>query len=239
MEPQSSAPRSQNLAIPMAIVVAGALIAGAVYFSGGSGSGAAQAPSVNIKDVSVTADTPYIGKKDAPVTLAYWFDYQCPFCKTVEVGGIPEIPIEPSFPMLIEEYVNTGKLRILFKDFAFLGEDSTTGALYKHAVWEAYPERFYDWHEAMFKAQDEENGGFGGEESILALTRTIPGLDAARLQGLVEKNRAKYLEAIEKDRSEGASFGINGTPGSITGKTLISGADSPSVFKAAIDSQLK
>lgn len=231
-------PQSNNIAIPAAIVIAGALIAGAVYFSG-TGGGGPSAPSVDIKDVSITESTPFIGDPKAPVTLAYWFDYQCPFCKAVDVGGIPQIPIEPSMPILIEEYVNTGKLRIVFKDYAFLSEDSTTAALYEHATWEAYPEKFLEWHQAMFKAQDEEHGGFGNEATILDLIRTIPGLDADKLKSLVETNQPKYLAIIEADRAEGASFGINGTPGFITGKTLIPGAESPETFKAAIDAQLK
>ena len=241
MPTQESA--SNNLfskfSIPIAIVVAGAFIAGAIYLSNaGSSTTGAKAPSVNIKDVKIQADDAIIGDKNAPVTLAYWFDYQCPFCKAVDVGGVPQIPIEPSMPALIKDYVDTGKLKIVFKDYAFLGEDSTTGALYKHAIWELYPEKFYAWHEAMFKAQDEENGGFGDEASILKLIRKISGLDADRLKAKVAEKRDEYLKLIEEDQQEGASFGIQGTPGFITGKVLIPGADELKTFKAAIDAQL-
>src|SRR6185295_7298977 len=97
----------------------------------------------------------YIGSENAKVVLAYWSDYQCPFCKAVEVGGIPQIPIEPALPEIIKQYVDAGTVRIVFKDYAFLGPDSATAALYEAAVWEAYPTRFYAWREAMFKAQDE------------------------------------------------------------------------------------
>jgi len=229
----------QKFSIPLAIVIAGALVAGALYFGGGSGGAPPGSPApVDIKDVSIQADDPVIGEKNAPVTLAYWFDYQCPFCKAVDVGGVPQIPIEPAMPSLIKDYVQTGKLKIVFKDYAFLGPDSTTAALYKHAVWELYPEKFYEWHEAIFKAQDEENGGFGDESSILALIRTLPGLDAERLQQKVAEKRDAYLALIAEDQQEGASFGIQGTPGFITGTTLIPGADDFSTFKAAIDSQL-
>jgi len=235
---------TQKLSIPLAIVIAGALIAGAVYFSNGGSTraggqlGAAGTPSVNVKDVEIDADDPVIGNWNAPVTLAYWFDYQCPFCKAVDVGGIPEIPIEPALPTLVKDYVETGKLKIVFKDYAFLGEDSTTAALYSHAVWELYPEKFYEWHKAMFKAQDEEHGGFGNETSILELIRTIPGLDANRLKAKVAEKRDEYLALIAKNQQEGTSFGIQGTPGFITGTTLIPGAKDLSAFKAAIDAQL-
>ncbi|QQG37784.1 MAG: thioredoxin domain-containing protein [Candidatus Kaiserbacteria bacterium] len=228
----------QKFSIPLAIVLAGAFIAGAVYLSGGTLPASGQnPPSVNIKDVKITATTPVLGDKSAPATLAYWFDYQCPFCKAVDVGGVPGINVEPSMPILVDEYVNTGKLRIVFKDYAFLGPDSTTAALYKHAVWEKYPDRFYEWHEAMYKAQDEENGGFGDEESILTLIRSL-GLDANALKALVDAKRDEYLKLIQDDIAEGAGFGINGTPGFITGTTLIPGAEQPATFRAVIDAQL-
>ena len=157
----------------------------------------------------------------------------------VDGGGIPQIPIEPAMPLLIKEYVDTGKLKIVFKDFAFLSEDSTTAALYENAVWNLYPDKFYEWHEAMFRAQDEEHGGFGDEASIVALIKGISGMDAAKVKADVAANRAKYEAEIDADRAEGASFGINGTPGFITGKTLIPGAAEISSFKSAIDPQLK
>ena len=240
-EQQSSSSSNiiQKLSIPLAIVIAGALIAGAVYFGGGGGAGGGDKPiSVNVKDVSIRPHNPVLGNANAPVTLAYWFDYQCPFCKAVDVGGIPEIPIEPAMPTLVKDYVETGKLKIVFKDYAFLGPDSTTAALYKHAVWDLYPDTFYEWHEAMFHAQDEEHGGFGNEESILELIRGISGLDAGRLQQDVAANRDTYLANIAADQTEGASFGIQGTPGFITGTTLIPGADDLATFIAAIDTQL-
>ena len=232
----------ERFAVPLAILVAGALIGVGVFFGlhqGSGGSGAPVAPKVNIKDVKISESNPYIGDKNAPVTLAYWFDYQCPFCKAVDVGGVAGIPIEPSIPTLITDYVNTGKVKIVFKDFAFLGEDSITAASYEHAIWELYPAKFLEWHTAMFKAQDDEGDqGFGDGASIIVLTRKIPGIDADQVKAHVMAKKDTYAKMIEEDRNEAAKFGINGTPGFITGKVLISGAEQLSVFKQAIDQQL-
>ena len=233
----------QKLAVPIAIVIAGALIAGAVYFAsiGRAPAGVGAPPpqqAVNIKDVKI-AGNPFIGNPDAPVVLAYWSDHQCPYCKAVEVGGIPQIPLTPAIPILIKDYVDAGKLKIVFKDYPFLGPDSTTAALYEHAVWELYPDKFYEWRKALMLAQDEENGGFGNEESIVKLTNEISGIDGGAVKALVAKKTDVYTKSIEADRAEGASFGIQGTPGFITGTKLIAGAADPSAFKAAIDAQLK
>ncbi|MDO8522124.1 MAG: thioredoxin domain-containing protein [bacterium] len=235
----------QQLAIPIAIVIAGALIAGAVYFASigraPAGAGAGTPPpqqAVNIKDVKI-AGNPFIGNPDAPVVLAYWSDHQCPYCKAVEVGGIPQIPLTPAMPVLIKDYVDTGKLKIVFKDYPFLGPDSMTAALYEHAIWELYPDKFYEWRKAMMDAQDEENARFGNEESIVKLINTIPGMEGATAKALVAKKTDSYTKSIEENKQEGASFGIQGTPGFITGTKLIAGAADPSAFKTAIDAQLK
>ena len=231
------------LYIPGAIVVAGLIIGVSLIVAlkpatgVGSATGGQQAAAVNIKDVKIKGD-PYIGKENAKVVLAYWSDYQCPFCKAVEMGHAQIPQIQPSLPALIKEYVDTGKLKIVFKDYAFLSEDSATAALYGRAVWELYPAKYWEWREAMYVAQDEEHGGFGNEASILELSGKIAGMDAQALKNKVAEKRSAYLADIEADKAEGTAFGITGTPGFITGKTLIPGADSLATFKKAIDAQL-
>ena len=103
--------------------------------------------------------------------------------------------------MLIKDYVDTGKLRIVFKDYTFLGQDSTTAALYGHAVWATYPDKYFAWRTAMYKAQDEEGDqGFGDEPSVLALIKKIPGMDANKLNALVAKNKDAYAAMIASDQ---------------------------------------
>lgn len=225
-----------NLYVPGAIVLAGILIGAGLMFglrgNSAPAGGSAQAPAqaVNVKDVK-TAGEPYVGNENAPLTMAYWFDYQCPFCKQFDTAVLPT---------LIEKYAATGKLKIIFKDFAFLGKDSITGAEYERAVWKLYPDKFLEWHEAMFKAQDEEGDqGFGNAASIDTLIKTLPGIDGAKVKADIAANKAKYDADIAADQEEGASFGIQGTPGFIIGNRGIDGAQPLANFIAAIDPQLK
>ena len=242
--PSAPAPKDYSaLYIPGAIVIAGLIIGLSliVAFKGTSTTqgAAGQQPTVavDIKDVKIDDSDPYIGDKNAPVTLVSWEDYQCPFCKAVEVGH-PQIPTKPAMPELIRDYVNTGKLKIVFKDYAFLGDDSKIAAMYDSAIWKLYPTKYHEFREAMYKAQDEEHGGFGNEATIIALIKTIPGLDSAKLKADVTANVDVYAKEHDDDRAEGASFGITGTPGFITGKVLIPGAVGIEEFKKAIDPQL-
>jgi protein-disulfide isomerase len=142
-------------------------------------------------------------------------------------------------PDIIKEYVDTGKVRIVFKDFAFLGDDSRIAAMYEHAIWKLYPNRFYDWRMEMFKAQDEEgDAGFGDEASILALIKKMGGMDANKLKADVTANVTEYAKLADDDKAEAAAIGIGGTPGFVTGKTLIPGAVGIEEFRKAFDEQL-
>ena len=219
---------------PIAVVIGALIIAGAFAFGHGgtpaATDGKAQAVKVDIKNVK-TEGEPFIGDANAPVTMAIWFDYQCPFCKQLELNVTSQI---------VEQYVKTGKVKIVFKDFQFLGQDSQTAAEFARAMWEAYPNQYYDWYKAMFVAQDEEGDkGFGNLDSIKTLTAKIPGVDVAKVTKLMTDNKAKYDAAITADRTEGQAMGINGTPAIIIGTTLLSGAQPLTSITPVIDAQLK
>ena len=231
---------NNNLAVPIAIVLAGAMVAGAVLFSSAHGQNTkvaiqanpvpqqAVTPPVDITQVKIQGE-PFIGNSNAPVVVAYWSDYQCPFCKRFESDAINQ---------LMNDYVKSGKVKIVFKDFQFLGDDSQTAGLAARAVWELAPEKYSEWHKAMFEKQDSENAGWGNKADILALTKSL-GIDSAKVGQLMSSNTVEYQKAIDIDKAEGGVFGINGTPGTIIGKTLISGAQPYAVVKQAIDQELR
>jgi protein-disulfide isomerase len=241
--PEVQAPAQlNNLSIPIAIVIAGALIAGAVYLGTSKSSTTAgvnnnqpqqvaQQPSGQAVDISKvkTAGDPFVGDPNAKVTIAYWFDYQCPFCKRFDEDAIVQI---------MNDYVKTGKVKIVFKDFQFLGADSQTAGLAERAVWDVAPDKFYAWHKAMYDKQDSENSGWGNKADILALTKSV-GIDSAKVEQLMTSKATEYQKAMDADKAEGGAFGINGTPGTIIGKNLISGAQPYAAVKQLIDLALQ
>lgn len=212
----------------LALLIGLVLIAGALMYGRGAtmptdGTGG-EAVAVDIKDVK-TEGSPFVGSADAPVTMAVWFDFQCSFCKAYESGTLTSV---------MTDYVADGKVRIVYKDFQFLGPASLETALYSRAVWDAYPDKWGGWFNAVMT---------GGGESTLAragldAAAVAQGMDAAQIATLLTANKAKYEAAIEADRAEGTTFGINGTPGSIVGTTLISGAQPYTMVKPLIDTEL-
>ena len=204
----------------------------------GTTNGAQKPVAVDVKNVKL-ADSPYIGKADAPLTIAFWSDFQCPYCKAVEVGH-EQIPIEPALPQIIKDYVDTGKAKVVFMDFVFLGQDSVTAAVYGRAVWKLYPEKYFEWRTQMYEAQDEEGDqGFGDAASIDKLNAKIAGIDAAKVAADVKANTSTYQAMVDSDRAEGQKVGVDATPSFLIGTQFLKGAYPYVNLKAAIDAELK
>jgi protein-disulfide isomerase len=196
----------------------------------GQGQGQQNPPQkFSINDIK-TDGLAYIGNAQAPVTIVYWTDFQCPFCKKIEMETMPNV---------VKNYVATNKVKIVFKDFQFLGPDSMTAATYAHSIWKLYPAQYYAWREAMFAAQDAENAGFGNEASVKTLTQKVAGIDVQKVIKDVAQNRSAYETAVVADVQEAQQKGIRGTPALLVGETLIPGAVSYNELKPLLDELLK
>ncbi len=226
-----------TLSPSVSIIIAGVIIAGAVVFASKQPAPQVaanpQQPAAVVVDVSKvkTDGEPFIGNANAPVTMAYWYDYQCPFCQRNEQEAMPQI---------VKEYVDTGKVKIVFKDYQFLGPDSQTLGQFSHAVWEAVPDKFYVWHKAVYDNQGTENTGWATHEKIMSITAGALGQDTAnKVDQLVKAKGSAYQKIMDADKAEGTSMGISGTPASIIGKQLVSGAQPYASFQSAIEAALK
>ncbi|GEM_PF-404813 len=249
-------PHFYRLTLPLyiiagAVVLAGVMVAGTFIYTqhvaieaayaaanqqGVAAAGTNGQPAnkpVNVSAVK-TAGEPFIGNANAPVTIAEWSDYQCPFCKQFEMSVLPQ---------LVANYVTAGKVKIVFKDFQFLGPDSLTAAEVGRAVWQAYPGQFYAWRQAMYQNQASENHAAdpNGLTNYLAITKTVPGIDATKIAQLIAQNKTQYDAAINADQQEGGSFGVNGTPSFVigNGNPIVIGGGSLSQFSSLIDPVLK
>ncbi len=221
-----------NAVIIAIAIIVGACIVHGSFDSWGSGSKTNTEQKVLAPDITKInmAGAPFIGNPNAKVAIAYWSDFQCPYCKKFETIV---------FPTILKNYVATGKVAVVFKDYSFLGPDSETAAVYARAVWNVYPQQYFAWRTAMFDAQDKENADFGDETSIVKLTETISGIDTAKVQADVAKNKNAYIQSIDADKAEAEKFGIQGTPSFITGTQLIPGYSEFATFAKALDAQLK
>jgi protein-disulfide isomerase len=240
--PTAKSSAVQQYLIPLSLLVGALIIGGAVIFVGyvflnhgntsGTTSGTPAAATVNIANVK-TANEPYIGSANAPVTMALFFDYQCPFCKQFDQTVLSAD--------LYAQYVQTGKLKIVFKDFDFIGPDSLIASEYGRALWQLYPSDFYLWYTGMYSAQVTENSLSAADytASVEKVLSAIPGVDVSKVTALVASDKTQYDATVTADFTEGQSYGIQGTPSVIVGTTLLQGAQQPAAVTALIDAQLK
>jgi protein-disulfide isomerase len=188
------------------------------------------APSTADSSKVSTENSPVYGEEDAPVTIAYWTDYQCPFCQRNE---------QQTMPSVVKDYVDSGKAKIVYKDFQFLGADSYTLGKYARAVWETAPDQFHDWHTAIFENQGTENTGWATTEEIERITKLVfDESTTQKISDLVVEKGDEYQDLMDADKAEGSSMGVTGTPAFVIGTQLISGAQPYATVKAAIEAAL-
>lgn len=171
------------------------------------------------------ADRMALGSVDAPVVLINYSDWRCPFCAKFA---------RDMEPTLIRDYVDTGKLRIEWRDMPIFGDQSMIGARAGRAA--AEQGKFHEFHEVVMAAAPQNGHADLTETTLMAFAEQagIPDLGAFR-EGMLSD---RFDAAIKKDAEEGALYGVNSTPTFVVGATPVVGAQPLDVFTRTIDGQL-
>ena len=156
------------------------------------------------------ADHPIMGALDAPVSIYYWSEYQCPFCARFEAE---------TFPQIIRNYVHPGDVRVIFSEFPYIGQDSITAAVANKCVWRQVrnpnPDAYWSWHSAVFESQGEENSGWASKKNILEITSNTDAVPVNGVRQCMDQNQQAIEKAIESSSQQARALGISGTPGFI------------------------
>lgn len=182
-----------------------------------------KAPKGVKADVSI-GHFPVLGKKDAKVIVIEFADFQCPFCerffKDAEKG-------------LIKDYVKTGKVKFVFRNYAFLGKESTWAAEASECANEQ--EKFWEYHDYLYNHQGPENSGAFAKDKLEGFAEQL-GLNTNQFNSCLETD--KYAKAVADDLAEGQKAGVSGTPATFINGQLVVGAQPYSAFKTIIDQAL-
>jgi protein-disulfide isomerase len=174
------------------------------------------------------------GNADAPVTLVEFTDYQCPFCKRHATGTLPQI---------VKEYVETGKLKYVLRDFPLNQIHPNAAKLAQATLCADDQDKAWGMHDRIFSAVKSP------DPNKLSKDIKMLGLDAKEFTTCMTSE--KYAAKIEASIAEGGNLGIRGTPAFFLGKTdmndpgkvmateKIVGAQPFAKFKKAIDRLLK
>jgi uncharacterized protein (TIGR03437 family) len=166
----------------------------------------------------------YLGNPAATVTMLQFGDYQCPFCDAF---------FRDTWPRLKSEYVDTGKVRFLFQDFAFLGADSTTSAMAAHCAGDQY--RFWQYHDYLYAHQGGENSGWASPDHQKQFAASL-GLSADQFSQCLDSG--KYLSEVQSENADARSRSITSVPTFLINGTIVVGAQPIAVFEQAINAAL-
>jgi protein-disulfide isomerase len=184
----------------------------------------ANSPSASADEaLQVGADPahPALGDEDAPVVMVEYADFQCPFC------GKFAHEVEPR---LIEEYVESGVLKLEWRDFPYLGQKSVNAALAARAAWEQ--DKFWEYHELLYKNQGTRNNDTLTDDKLFAFAQEL-GLDIKQFEA--DLTGGKFEPALSRDFEEATRKGVSGTPTFFINDKPLVGAQPIAVFEEAID----
>lgn len=138
------------------------------------------------------------GDPGAPVLVEVYSDFQCPYCARAAAEVVAP---------LLREDVAQGRMRVGFRNFAFLGEESQRAA--EAAACAAVQGRFWEYHDRLFAAAMGENVGSFTFSRLLRLAQES-GLDVGSFESCLASRRMQRL--IDESRQEARSRGVRATP---------------------------
>ena len=171
-----------------------------------------------------------LGNSKAPVTLTEFADLQCPFCRDYTLK---------TFPTIVAKYVRTGKVKMVFRNYAFISGDSLTAARAAEAA--GKQNKLWNFIDVFYNNQGEERSGYV-TDPFLKKIATAAGVDAGKM--LTDRSDPAVDQEIAVAQQEAQKAGVNSTPtfliqkgGGVARKVSQSAFD-PNEFSKAIDAAL-
>jgi protein-disulfide isomerase len=183
------------IAVVVIIVVAG---------SGGSDSGG-DAPNKEEKTEvdklleGIPQNATVLGKASAPVTLYEYGDLQCPICKEYSENILPEI---------IEKQVKNGEVKIVYRDFIIISEESIPAG--EAALAAGEQGKGWSFIELFYRNQGEERSGYVTDEFIEGIAEGAGVPDMKKFNE--ERKSGKFKKKVEATTEQAEKFGFTGTP---------------------------
>lgn len=170
---------------------------------------------------------PTLGQTDAPVTIVEFSDYQCPYCKRFATQV---------FTQLKRDYIDTGKVRYVFRDFPLTQIHPQAPKAHESAHCAGEQGQYWEMHDLLFQKQKDFSlvalSGYAGDLGL-----QVEAFDACVKSG-------KHAAAIQQDSQDGAKAGVRGTPSFIIGTsgtgdtisgTIVRGAQPFAKFQQVIE----
>ncbi|HCE30750.1 TPA: disulfide bond formation protein DsbA [Candidatus Daviesbacteria bacterium] len=165
-------------------------------------------------------DIPFKGQKNAPVTIIEFSDFQCPYCERFYTQ---------SLPLIDENYIKTGKVKLYFRNFP-LGFHQYAQKAAEASECANEQGKFWEYHNKLFENQNSLD-----TDSLKKYASGL-GLDAGKFNSCLDSGKMKSI--VQKDFDDGAKYGVTGTPAFFINGIIVVGAQPYEAFKQIIDQEL-
>ncbi len=170
----------------------------------------------NPKKPSTPSNRVYFGKKNAPITIVEYSDFQCGYCaRAME-----------TMKQVLKNYPD--KVRVLYKHFAIKGSTSMLAGKYYEAIGRQSAKKAQAFHDGIFEKQRELHS-----EGEAFLKKMVQSVKVDKVQ--LEKDLKQVGDVVKADQKEAIKFGFSGTPGFLVGGITVPGAVPYSHFKSILD----
>jgi protein-disulfide isomerase len=189
-------------------------VAAGLWFAPIFGAAAlAQTDPLNRESVLRDPDIPVTGSPEGDVTIVEYFDYQCPYCKTIA-------------PILADVVKEDGRIRVVLKDWPVFGELSVQAARLVLAA--KFQNKFHEAHYALMARADKLT------ETRLVETLKEVGVDLEKLRAALDAHDDAIKSILVRNTAQAKAFGFPGTPSFIVGTFRVPGVPTAEQFKLMI-----
>lgn len=211
--PAERRPSGRQLAIAGAIAVAA--VAALIVIGGGT-----SAPPASTVPPVVRQASHVRGADTAPVTIEEWADFQCPACGQFARATVAQ---------LLSTYIAQGQVKVVFRHFAFLGQESLWAAEASECANEHG--KFWEFHDRLYASQAGENRGAFSKENLKRMGDAL-GLGPSFASCL---DSGRHAQRVRDEVKVGEGKGVKATPTLFVGDRKIEGAATYDQLKALID----
>jgi protein-disulfide isomerase len=142
-----------------------------------------------------------MGDPNAPITMEVYSDFQCSACS---------IFAQQVEPQVVEQYVETGQVYIIYRQFPILDRGTNESRQSANAsMCAAEQDRFWDYHDMLFANFRGVNAGSFTERRLIAFAEALD-MDVEAFTACLRENR--HQDVIAEDVTMGQQLGITGTP---------------------------
>ena len=159
------------------------------------------------------------------MTIEIWSDYQCPACATLATS------VEPR---LVADYVEDGRVRLVYRDFAFLGQESTDAAVGARCA--ARENRYWQFHDWLFANQGDENRG-AFSPARLEMVAQSAGLNLEAYRAC--RSDAQVRAEVAAETQRGQQLGVTSTPTLLVGDQPVVGVPLYEALAEMLDEMLE